>query len=261
MMLHATHAAHAGHSKITIRTVDTDVVVLAVALVCTLDEKDEVRVSFGTGKAFCFLAADEMMWALGPEKAQALPMFHALTGCDTVSFFAGRGKRTAWEVWTAVPELTQVLINLTTAPDQEDEDATHTIERFVILLYDRTSTSTDVDKTRCKLFARKNNVQLIPPTSAALKQHVRRAVYQGGHVWGQALLPAPALPSMTDWGWIKTSDQTYELHWTTLPEASEVCRELVSCKCRKGCMQKCKCKKANLKCTHLCECDGECSEN
>jgi len=59
----------------------------------------------------------------------------------------------AWEVWTAAPELTQVITDLTTAPDQVDKDATHTIDRFVILLYDRTSTSTDVDKTCCKLFA------------------------------------------------------------------------------------------------------------
>jgi len=142
--------------KITIRTVDTDVVVLAVAVAqaCTLDEEEEeeVWVSFGTGKAFRFLAVHEMMW----EKAQALPMFHALTRCDTVSFFAGGDKRMAWEVWTAVPELTQVPTDLTTAPDEVDEDATHTIERFIILLYDRTSTSTDINKTRCKLFAGKN---------------------------------------------------------------------------------------------------------
>jgi len=42
MMLHAAHAAHTGHNKITIRTVDTDVVVLAVALALTLNEDDEV---------------------------------------------------------------------------------------------------------------------------------------------------------------------------------------------------------------------------
>jgi len=83
-MRHAAHTAHAGHNKFTIRTVDTDVVVLAVALACTLEEDDEVWVSFGTGKAFHFLAAHEMVWALGLEKAQALPMFHALTGCYTV---------------------------------------------------------------------------------------------------------------------------------------------------------------------------------
>ena len=80
-----------------------------MALACTLEENDEVWVSFGTGKAFCFLAAHEMVRALGMEQAQALPVFHALTGCDMVSFFAGRGKTTACDVWTALPELTQVL--------------------------------------------------------------------------------------------------------------------------------------------------------
>ena len=98
------------------------------------------------------------------------------------------------------------LINLTTTSAQVDEDATQTIERFLILLND---TSTDFNKARCQLFVMKNKVQLIPPTSAALKQHVRRAVYQGGHVWGQALLPAPALPSpSTDVGSRRASRRT-----------------------------------------------------
>ena len=83
-------------------------------------------VSFGTGKAFRFLAAHEMAQALGPEKAQVLPMFHALTACNTVSFFAGRSKTTACE-GAALPELTQVLIGLTTAPAQVDEYATQTL--------------------------------------------------------------------------------------------------------------------------------------
>lgn len=187
-------------------------------------------------------------------------MFHALTGCDTVSCFAGHGKRTAWAVWTPLPELTQTLTLLSTAPNRINEDAMHTIERFITLLYDRTSTETDIDKARRKLFSKKSNVQLIPPTRAALEQHVRRAVYQGGHVWGQALVPAPTLPSPTDWGWIKTSG-VYEPLWTTLPEASKICRELVSCKCKQDCVKKCKCKKAGLDCTPLCACDGECSQN
>ena len=36
------------------------------------------------------------------------------------------------------------------------------VQRFVIL-YDRTSTCTDIDKARRKLFAKKTNVKLIPP--------------------------------------------------------------------------------------------------
>lgn len=45
-MLHATHVAHSGYNKILILTVDTDVV-MAVALARTLEENDEVWVSFG----------------------------------------------------------------------------------------------------------------------------------------------------------------------------------------------------------------------
>ena len=74
----------------------------------------------------------------------------------------------------------------------KNEDYIHTIERFFILFYDRTRTSTEVDKARCKLFAKNSNVQLISPTSAALKQHVRQAVHQGGHVFGQAVASAPS---------------------------------------------------------------------
>ena len=41
----------------------------------------------------------------GLRKASALPVFHPLTGCDTTSAFAGRGKRPAWEIWSTLPEI------------------------------------------------------------------------------------------------------------------------------------------------------------
>ena len=87
-------------TKMLIHTVDTDVVVLAVAIAHVLKEETEVWVSFGTGKAFHFSAAHEIARALGPEKVQALPMFHALMGCDMVSCLARHGKRTVSAVWT-----------------------------------------------------------------------------------------------------------------------------------------------------------------
>ena len=52
---------------------------------------------FGTGKCFRFTAAHERARALGPDRCMALPMFHAFEGCDAVSMFGGRGKRTAWD--------------------------------------------------------------------------------------------------------------------------------------------------------------------
>ena len=86
------------------------------------------------------------------------------------------------------------------------DDAVNIIERFVILLFDRTSTCTKVDHAKRKLFPRKPSVQQIPPTRAALEEHAKRAVYQGGHMWGKKLLPDPVLPLPTDWGWVKNQE-------------------------------------------------------
>lgn len=260
MLLHASHAIRHGHSRFMIRTVDTDVVVLAVSFARNQPQEHELWIAFGSGKGFKYLAAHEIASGLGPEKARALPMFHSLTGCDTVSYFANRGKKTAWAVWNVFPELSEALLKLSVIPTEITSEVFHIIQRFVILLYDRTSTSTDIDKARKQIFTRKNNINLIPPTKAALEEHLKRAVYQGVYVWGQVLLPTPELPPPTSWGWTKSEKGVYEPHWTSLPQASQTCRELLSCKCKKGCLKKCKCIKAALECTALCLCEGECNK-
>lgn len=81
------------HRKIMIRTVDTDVVVLAVSVSQSLQSDNELCLACETGKNFRYLSADEMAAGIGPQKPLALPMFHALNGCDTVSSFAGHGKK------------------------------------------------------------------------------------------------------------------------------------------------------------------------
>ena len=121
MMLHVAHAAQHGHHKILVRTVDTDVVVLAVMVAETLPAEDEVWLAFGTGKHFRYLAAHQIAVCLGPEKSLALPMFHALTGCDTVSAFVGHGKKTAWATWNSFSDLTAALLELAHAPTEIPE--------------------------------------------------------------------------------------------------------------------------------------------
>ena len=137
-----------------------------------------------------------------------------------MSAFVGHGKKTAWATWNSFPELTDALLELAHAPTEIPEQSMLVIERFVILIYDRTSTCTNVNKARKKLFAKTSSVKRIPPSHAALEQHVKRAAFQGGHVWGKALTPHPVLPSPTSWGWVMTDGGLYEPHWTTLQEAS-----------------------------------------
>jgi len=99
-MLHVAHQATSGHKKISIRTVDSDVVVLAVATFHKLQgQLSELWVAYGTGQHFRNIPAHEIYSALGPERSAGLPLFHALTGCDTTSSFFGRGKRSAWDTW------------------------------------------------------------------------------------------------------------------------------------------------------------------
>ena len=82
--------------KVAIRTVDTDDVILSVASFNI--NPDELWIALGTGSSFWYIAVYQLAAAMNPRQCATLPIFHALTGCDTVSSFAGRGKKTAWEI-------------------------------------------------------------------------------------------------------------------------------------------------------------------
>ena len=97
----------------------------------------------------------------------------------------------------------------------------------------------------------------IPPIKAALLQHVKRAVYQSGYVWSQALVPSSACTCPGDWGWVGTEEGWKPL-WAELPGVSVSCHELVCWGCKKGCIPPCKCRAASLQCTKLCFCSGAC---
>ena len=139
MMVHVADAVDKGHNSIMIRTVDTDVVVLAVAAVHALVIK-ELWISFGTGKNHKILPTHRYASALGPVRSRILPIFHALTGSDTTSFFARHGKKTAWNTWETYPEVTRAFVELASGPSSITDETLATIERFIVLMYDRTST-------------------------------------------------------------------------------------------------------------------------
>ena len=133
------------------------------------------------------------------------------------------------------------------------------LERFVVLLYDKTSSKSCVNESRIDWFAQKGrDIYHIPATQGNLLQHVMRAVYQAGYCWSQSLNPIMELPLLDEWRWKSSSSGTWEVLWSKLPEASQVCRELICCACTKGCHTNCKCKKAALSCTALCKCAGIC---
>lgn len=204
MILHAANGASEGCMKILIRTVDTDVVVLAVHFVSRIP-CERLLVAFGVGKSFRFLDIKAYAEQLGPEKCAGILAFHALTGCDTTSSFKGKGKRSGWAAWNHHPTLNTTLASLSTIPTLiQVTEAMPNIEKFVAVLYDRCSGQDTVNGVRQHLVTHKGtDMENIPPTQDALLQHVLRAAYQAGHIWHQSLVANPMLPDIADYGWIK----------------------------------------------------------
>ena len=100
-----------GKSRVSIHTVDNNLIVLAVTSSQGFDIS-ELWIAFGAGKSFRFLACHETVRALGPDQCIALPLFHAFSECYTVSCFGGRSKRTAWDTWNAYRDVTPAFCPL-----------------------------------------------------------------------------------------------------------------------------------------------------
>ena len=131
------------------------------------------------------------------------------------------------------------------------------IERYIVLIYDKTSNSYSVNQYRFELFSVSNrNIENIPSPAAALIQHTKTSIFQA-KIWHQIFKKNIDYANPDDFVW-KEIDSEYIPVWTELSEILESCRELVSCGCKKGCTSRWKCKKENLPCSHLCKCFDKC---
>ena len=131
-------------NRAIIHTVDTDVVVLGVAAVVRLKDL-QLTIAFGSRQYFRYINVNKIAVLLGEEKALALPMFHAFTGCDTVSFFAGKGKRSAMKTWEITPTVTQSFLSVERNHSVLTDEDMAIIEQFVVCLYHPTSEASSVN--------------------------------------------------------------------------------------------------------------------
>lgn len=239
-----------------IKTVDTDVLVIALYVQYKLKLK-ELWLEFGVGKNLRYIPVHQIAEKLG-EECLGLPFFHTFSGCDTTSGFNGKGKKSAWEAWNTFNEVDKVFIKLTFSPKYPSNEEFNLLEQFTIHLYDKYSEKLNINDVRQFLFIKKNrSIENIPPTKAALKQHILRCVLQAGFIWGQTLHANFTIPDPSNWGWLKKSN-FWTLFWTELPEAAKSCSELIKCACKLCKDNRCGCRKVNLTCTALCLCNGDC---
>ena len=84
--------------------------------------------------------------------ALVIQIFNAFTGCDTVSAFRGKGKKSAWLTRNVCDEVTCAFVTLSQVQTEGCDQDHMNLEHFVMLPYDRTSSSCvqliSVDKAR-----------------------------------------------------------------------------------------------------------------
>ena len=98
LIRHTLQCISAQYKKIVVRTVDTDVLILLMSYVshfydlCT-DVNIYIRMVNSAHQYYVISAIVD----LGKETCNALPIFYAFTGCDTVSSLFSKRKCRAWE--------------------------------------------------------------------------------------------------------------------------------------------------------------------
>ena len=96
LLLHANHAAVSEDEKVVIKSSDSDVEVISVALW----HKIATRIYILSATKHCMRLIDisEINTKFTQEVCNALLGLHAFTGCDSVSAFLGKGKKKALQI-------------------------------------------------------------------------------------------------------------------------------------------------------------------
>ena len=178
IFLHIAHASGQGHHTAYVRRVDSDIVVLAIRFFPTLGS-GRVLGWFREWENLRDIPIHDICSDLGPSRSVALPLFHAITGCDTTSHFLGCGKKTAWASWQNTPGLTETLLARTNAPSCFSLGSLHMqkLERFVVIKYSKGCGLAKVNEARHRLFTSgKTTLENIPQSQAALFEHIKRAL-------------------------------------------------------------------------------------
>ncbi len=253
----AASQQHKGDVELTIFSPDTDVLVLAIANYHLLPRHTSISM------ASSVIQIEPIWKALGEERAQALPAFHAFTGADNTGRFARLGKAKWFQCYLkADDDIVAAFATLCTDAELS-EDLYTTLARFVCSAYCPKGVNiSSIPELRWHLFC-KNMAEndRLPPTVGALRQHIMRVHIQA-YVWGQSAISQQTFLDPLKNGYHKdTCDQLKPTTTDILPAAKAII-EMVRCQCKTECSsQRCSCRAKNLTCTDLCMCSTSCQND
>ncbi|XP_032218194.2 uncharacterized protein LOC116601475 [Nematostella vectensis] len=188
---------------------------------------------------------------LGERMCDALPGFHAISGCDSTSSLSGIGKKKAWDILQSNKDH-QDSLSLLGAAENVGAATRSKCEEYVCNLYLKRK-STSADELRYLLFCqKKQKSERLPPTSNSLQHHLERANYQA-LVWRRSFEAMQDLPRPEDSGWKRSGIELKPVLMSKDPAPSSLL-ELSTCGCKSGCQRNCSCNNNGLSCSEECSC-------
>ena len=147
LVVHIVDAVRKGHGSCFIRTVDTGVITILVgkfSYLQSLNPNISISVAFGRGKKFSYWHINSIYAHSGEEKCSA----------STVFLF-WKGEKIILEAWKSFPDVHYCDIfkhcNAPLLSCDEDSPIFSQLERFVVIIYNKTSNLESVDETRMEL--------------------------------------------------------------------------------------------------------------
>ena len=217
IIVHVLNCIPTGFKNVMIKTVDTDVVTLLLAYFPEFELPNEIEVDLGFGKYRRYYNINKISSQITNEQRSGLLFFYMFTGCDITSAFYSISKAAWWKTCCKNPFITRIFRKLSWTPHQVNDEDFQYLERFVCSAYDiqcRFNTD-DINKLRYLLFLKlcENNLRRLPPTRDALRQHIFRAAYAAGWIWGKTLKHDNQVTSPTEWGWRFNNDRQLVPNW------------------------------------------------
>ena len=152
---------------------------------------------------------------------RALIGFHAFTGCDSVSAFAGKGKKRPFKLLMKSQDYIETFQMLGQNWNLDD-DVIERLEKFTCHMYG-SSLTTSANELRYKIYCTKKGkitCEDLAPCHSTFLQHCNRANYQS-HIWCSALEGWVVNQSPVGHGWKLDDDGLLEIEWMAFRPAPE----------------------------------------
>ncbi len=239
-----------GYKNIQIVSDDTDVFALLVHFCWKWQCTEQLLMKKSDGRRIDINATAAQ---LGHKSNQLLAV-HAISGCDTVSYMFGKGKGSA----VAAMLKHDVGLEILGESNVSMEDTLLAGHKFVAILYRQRQPHTSMNQLRHAIFLSKRDtpkIKTLPPTDAALDEHIKRAHLQT-MIWKASDQIEPPTVDIVQYGWVMANGVPVPCSGVS-DVAPQQLMKVVACGCcaQNACSRStCSCQGAAVSCTSFCKC-------